>query len=157
MIITNKFVDKDFDGVDCLLRRTILKVEKLGNKRYYHILTERCNFVDVPVEAVYETTIGEDGNLIKSLVSEATTKKALNIIGKKDEIQIKPIGKSEYNGIYDIIKLNTSLEDDLWGFEHELEKNALLVMTKLSHIFHTEANDWVYYPEYEDELNEPSE
>ncbi len=144
-IITNKHVDKDFDGNDCLLMRTIERTTKIGNSKYYYIRTDRCNYVDDEVTIQNEPTISESGEVI---VSEPTTKmvKKLVVISKKDSVQTKIIKRDEYNMAYSQVKLLASLSgNELWEFEEKLEELALLTLTKMSKIFHTVENDWVIF------------
>lgn len=157
-IITNKNVDKDFEGNECRLIRSIIKSEIIGGSKYYHIKTERCKFVkEIKINTPkifngFDDLSVESTNNITPLEDEII----LKIISQKDNIQVRQIKKEEYNIIYSGIKLNTqsTLDSDLWNFEKELEELALLSMTRNSSIFHTFSNDWVIYdPENLDNLN----
>ncbi|BAV39262.1 hypothetical protein BPT24_137 [Tenacibaculum phage pT24] len=151
-IITNKNVDVDFDGNPCRLRRTITNVHTRNNKKYYHILTERVRLNENKPIFVDKVEIDGFGNEI--ITQEVKYINFVEVIDQKDRVQIKSIGKEEYNLSYQAIKLTVPFtDDDLWEFEKKLQDMALLVLTKASTVFNTGNDDWEFENEYLDRIN----
>lgn len=128
-IITNKTVDTTFEGVPCLLKRTITEVIKGGNIKRYEIVTERCNYQDVEIPVNGDPTA-------------TTTVTTLIAINEKDKPSKKVYSFDEINGLYEMIK--DQIPSGLTKMETENleEQIALLVITQQDKPWGTKAEDW---------------
>jgi len=138
-IITNKAVDKTFEGVDCLLLRTLTETLKKGNVKRYTIKTERCNYVKVENQILDEDMnplLNEDGT------PQIETSIELQTLGQKDGSSIRVFSFDEINGLYEMIK--DQIPSDLTKMQTENieEQIALLVITQQDEPWSTVASDW---------------
>ena len=138
-IITNKKVDKTFEGEDCLLKRSIISTFKKDNYKKYIILTERCNYYDVEVLEVDENGIPIlDDNGDQTFVTESK----LKILSKKDTEGVSKYSFEEINGLY--LAIQPSIPSGLSKMDTEdfEEKLALLVVTQQESPWSTNPVDW---------------
>lgn len=138
-IITNKTVDTTFEGVPCLLKRTITEIRKRGNIKRYEIVTERCNYQDVEREVLDENgqpTTDENGDFITETVNE------LVVINEKDKPSQQVYSFDEINGLYEMIKDQIPSGLTKMQTENIEEQIALLVVTQQDEPWNTNSTDW---------------
>lgn len=147
MIITKTKVDKTFEGVECLLKREIIETYDKGNQfKRFSIKTERVNYEDVTRTFPKPPTLNEDGIVVETFPNEMVTETVTELIslGQKDEIRYKTLTKDEYNNLFSQIKDSVNLvENNKWQYEHELKRQALLLLTKLDEPYNTTTSDWI--------------
>ncbi|WP_431137474.1 hypothetical protein [Psychroserpens mesophilus] len=143
-IITNKKIDKTFTGVDCFLKRTIIKkTQKLGSRDYL-IKTEKVIYEDelLPVlDKNGDVQYDEKGNLIESL------QEVLTVVEQKDGVSIFKVTDADADNLYNAIKENVLLEGSYSEFERNVETLALLYVTQNDTVWGTKPNDWIIYNE----------
>lgn len=141
-IITNKKVDKTFEGEECLLKRTIVKVIKERTFKKYIILTERCNYYEEEVQKVDSETgellFDENQNPIIETVN------VLRSLGKKDKEGVLLMTFDEINVFSKNISslISSSIIDEM-DIENTKEQYALLQITKDEKAWGTKEDDWI--------------
>ena len=140
-IITTEKVDKTFDGVECLLKRSIIETVKKGNVKRYTIKTERCNYIDVEIPIIDENAeLDENGFPLNEPQTETIT--VLDSINQKDQNSLRVFSFDEINGLYEMIKDQIPSGLSKMDRENIEEKIALLVITQQDQPWGITADKW---------------
>jgi len=138
-IITNKKVDKTFEGEDCLLKRTIISTIKEDNKKRFIVRTERANYYDVQYPLLNEDgtpQLDEQGNELIEAKSE------LKVINKKDSEAVVYRTQQEIDFVFNLIKDQVNFDNGYFEFEQKVEQLGLLLGTQQDKPFGTQPEDW---------------
>ena len=138
-IITTEKVDKTFEAVECLLKRSITETLKRGTVKRYTIKTERCNYIDVeqPVlDENLEPTLDENNEPITEMVT------ILQTINQKDQNSVRVFSFDEINELHGMIKDQVPSGLSKMDSENIEEKIALLVITQQDQPWGITADKW---------------
>lgn len=138
-IISTSKIDKTFEGVECLLKRTIVSTFKEGGFKRYVIRTHRCNYINVDVPQ-----FDESGEPVLDEKNEQVTavEQQLQVIDQKDKESIRTYTFAQINGLYEMIKAD--IPSGLSKMETETleEQLALLALTQQDQAWGTTQADW---------------
>jgi len=139
-IITNKKVDTTFNGVACLLKRTIVKTTKINDIKRFEILTQRCNYVTTDIE----TNVEVIDEVTNEVTNEVVITQETNLVSlsQKDTQSTKVILEVEANAIFNAIKDNVNFDNGYLAFENKVEQLGLLLGTQQDLPWGTLATDW---------------
>lgn len=137
-IITNKKVDKTFEGEECLLKRTIVSTIKEDNKKRFIVRTERANYYDVEIPLLIDgiEQFDTDGNPLFETVSQ------LKVINKKDSEAVVYRTQQEIDFVFNLIKDQVNFDNGYFEFEQRVEQLGLLLGTQQDKPFGTQPTDW---------------
>ena len=101
-VITNKKVATTFNSVECLLRRTLTKLEKTNGIRRYTITTDYVNFVEtqIPITEQVEVLDAEDnptGEFTTQPVLDAEGNPTYNVVTNLVSLGLAKATTATYN------------------------------------------------------------
>ena len=154
-VITNKKVAVTFNSEECLLRRTLTKLEKSNGIRRYTITTDYVNFVDtqIPIMEEVEVLDAEDnptGEFITQPVLDADGNPTYNIETKLVSLGLAKTTTATYNeavanAMFEQVRPLIDFTKSFSEIMFTIEQLSLLGGTQQDLPLGTKPEDWEIY------------